>query len=302
MLGSPQIYGRKEREPEVSVNFVTCHDGFTLNDLVSYSVKHNEANGESNRDGTNDNRSWNCGVEGPTGDARGGSARERQIRNLLACTIISLGMPMITMGDEVRRTQGGNNNPYCQDNETSWFDWSLVSRHAGLLRFVRLLIQRRLARDMAEEPGAESLIQLLSESEKSWHGVKLNQPDWSHSSHSIALTAEILKNRVFIHWIINAWREPLDFELPEARGQWIRWIDTGLEPPEDIVPGRKDGLSSSGPIGLPLIPWWCCFHQFPNRWPCSPHPLQLMQTTKGAMRVKATAASSPVVKPVNSCY
>jgi len=235
LLGSPQIYGRKEREPEVSVNFVTCHDGFTLNDLVSYGLKHNQANGESNRDGTDDNRSWNCGAEGPSGDAAVEALRERQIRNLLACTMISLGMPMITMGDEVRRTQGGNNNPYCQDNETSWFDWSLVSKHAGLLRFVRLLIERRLARDMAEEPGVESLIQLLRESNKSWHGVKLNQPDWSHSSHSIALTAEILKNRVFIHWILNAWREPLDFELPKECGQWNRCIDTSLEPPEDIV-------------------------------------------------------------------
>jgi isoamylase len=235
MLGSPEIYGRKEREPEVSVNFVTCHDGFTLNDLVSYNVKHNEANEESNRDGTGDNRSWNCGVEGPSGDVTVEALRERQIRNLLACTIISLGMPMITMGDEVRRTQGGNNNAYCQDNETSWFDWSLVSQHAGLLRFVRLLIERRLARDMAEGARVESLIQLLRESSKSWHGVKLNQPDWGHSSHSIALTAEILKNRLVIHWILNAWREPLDFELPGGCGQWNRWIDTSLEPPEDIV-------------------------------------------------------------------
>jgi isoamylase len=149
--------------------------------------------------------------------------------------MISPGIPMLTMGDEVRRTQGGNNNPYCQDKETSWFDWSLVSKHAGLLRLVRLLIERRLARDMAEEPGAESLIHLLRESNKSWHGVKLNQPAWSHSSHSIALTAEILKNRVFIHWILNAWREPLDFELSKECGQWNRWIDTSLEPPEDIV-------------------------------------------------------------------
>jgi glycogen operon protein len=97
------------------------------------------------------------------------------------------------------------------------------------------LIQRRLARDMAEEPGVESLAQLLRESNKSWHGVKLNQPDWSHSSHSIVLTAEILKNRLFIHWILNAWREALDFELPSDCGQWNRWIDTGLESPEDIV-------------------------------------------------------------------
>jgi len=235
LLGSPQIYGRKEREPEVSVNFVTCHDGFTLNDLVSYSVKHNEANGESNRDGTDDNRSWNCGVEGPASDVAVEALRERQIRNFLTCTMISLGMPMIAMGDEVRRTQGGNNNPYCQDNEISWFDWSLVSKHAGLLRFVRLLIQRRLARDMAGEAGTETLIHFLRESDKSWHGVKLNQPDWSHSSHSIALTAEIVKDRLFIHWMLNAWREPLDFELPPACGQWNRWIDTGLEVPEDIV-------------------------------------------------------------------
>jgi glycogen operon protein len=235
LLGSPQIYGRKEREPEVSVNFVTCHDGFTLNDVVSYSVKHNDDNGESNRDGANDNRSWNCGVEGPTDDITVETLRRRQIRNLLACTMISLGMPMIMMGDEVRRTQGGNNNAYCQDNETSWFDWSLVSRHEGLLRFVRLLIERRLARDMAGDPGTETLIHWLRESQKSWHGVKLNQPDWSHSSHSIALSAEIVKKRLFVHWILNAWREPLDFELPTNCGQWNRWIDTGLESPEDIV-------------------------------------------------------------------
>jgi isoamylase len=258
VLGSPQIYGRKEREPEVSVNFVTCHDGFTLNDLVSYSVKHNEANGESNRDGTEDNRSWNCGVEGPTGDVAVEALRERQIRNLLACTMISMGMPMITMGDEVRRTQAGNNNPYCQDNETSWFDWSLVSKNAGLLRFVRLLIGRRLARDMAEEAGTESLIQLLRESRKSWHGVKLNQPDWNHSSHSIALTAEILKNRLFIHWILNAWREPLDFELPKAHGQWNRWIDTSLEPPEDIVTREEarpvlDGFYRAAPHSVVVL-------------------------------------------------
>ncbi|HEY1732289.1 MAG TPA: glycogen debranching enzyme, partial [Terriglobales bacterium] len=113
--------------------------------------------------------------------------------------------------------------------------WSLVSKHAGLLRFVRLLIERRLARDMAEEPGAESLIQLLRESDKSWHGVKLNQPDWSPSSHSVALTAEIVKYQVFIHWILNAWWEPLDFELPTGCGQWSRCIDTSLDPPDDIV-------------------------------------------------------------------
>jgi glycogen operon protein len=122
LLGSPQIYGYKEREAEQSVNFVTCHDGFTLNDLVPYDVKHNEANGVANRDGSNDNRSWNCGIEGPTDDAGVENLRNRQVKNLLTCTILSLGMPMILMGDEVRRSQQGNNNAYCQDNEISWFD------------------------------------------------------------------------------------------------------------------------------------------------------------------------------------
>ena len=113
------------------MNFVTCHDGFTLNDLVSYNEKHNEANGEDNRDGANDNRSWNCGVEGPTDDPAIEKLRNRQVKNFLTVTLLSLGLPMISMGDEVRRTQQGNNNAYCQDNETSWFDWTLVAKHAG---------------------------------------------------------------------------------------------------------------------------------------------------------------------------
>jgi glycogen operon protein len=239
LLGSPQIYGHKEREAEVSVNFVTCHDGFTLNDLVSYNEKHNEANGESNRDGTNDNRSWNCGVEGPTSDPAVDTLRNRHVKNLLTCTMLSLGMPMICMGDEVRRTQHGNNNAYCQDNETSWFDWSLISKHADVHRFVKLLIERRLFRDLEGDFEGETLNQWLRESNKAWHGVRLNQPDWSNWSHSVALTAETVKGRRFIHLILNAYWELLDFELPAVGGEgevlWRRWIDTGLESPEDIL-------------------------------------------------------------------
>ncbi len=122
---------------------MTCHDGFTLNDLVSYNEKHNEANGEENRDGASDNRSWNCGVEGLSDDPAVEKLRNRQVKNFLTVTMMSLGVPMIVMGDEVRRTQNGNNNGYCQDNEISWFDWSLISKHADLLRFVKLLIARR---------------------------------------------------------------------------------------------------------------------------------------------------------------
>src|SRR5262249_16574787 len=146
LLGSPEIYAHKGREAEQSVNFVTCHDGFTLNDLVSYDRKHNEANGENNRDGTDDNRSWNCGVEGPTDDPIIEKLRNRQVKNFLTVTLLSIGMPMLLMGDEVRRTQRGNNNAYCQDNETSWFDWALVAKHADVFRFVRLLNSRRILR------------------------------------------------------------------------------------------------------------------------------------------------------------
>ena len=128
LLGSHEIYRHKEREAEQSVNFVACHDGFTLNDLVSYNQKHNEANGEENRDGTDDNRSWNCGVEGPTTDAEIERLRTRQVKNFMTVTLLSLGLPMILMGDEVRRTQHGNNNAYCQDDEANWFDWSLLVR------------------------------------------------------------------------------------------------------------------------------------------------------------------------------
>ncbi len=139
LIGSPEIYGYEEREPEQTVNFVTCHDGFTLNDLVSYNEKHNEANGEANRDGADDNRSWNCGVEGPTDDPAIERLRNRQVKNFLTVTLLSLGVPMLLMGDEVRRTQGGNNNAYCLDDDTNWFDWTLVRRYADVHRFVTLL-------------------------------------------------------------------------------------------------------------------------------------------------------------------
>jgi glycogen operon protein len=240
VLGSPEIYGHEEREAEQSVNFVTCHDGFTLNDLVSYDHKHNEANGEDNRDGANDNRSWNCGVEGPTDDPAVERLRNRQVKNLLTVTLLSLGMPMILMGDEVRRTQHGNNNAYCQDNETSWFDWTLVVKHADIHRFLTLLNARRLLRDVEHEHQRVSLNQWLRGAQKAWHGVTLNQPDWRSYSHSLAFSAKLRREQMHIHLILNAYWEPLDFELPavdQAGGNsWCRWIDTALDAPHDIVP------------------------------------------------------------------
>src|SRR5262245_29128843 len=191
LVGSPEIYGHKEREAEQSVNFVTCHDGFTLNDLVSYNQKHNELNGENNRDGSDDNRSWNCGVEGPSDNPDVEKLRNRQAKNFLAMTLLSLGMPMLLMGDEVRRSQGGNNNAYCQDNEMSWFDWALVEKHADVHRFVTQILARRSLRTTEAERQRVSLSQLLRRANKAWHGTKLNQPDWTNQSHSLALAAEV---------------------------------------------------------------------------------------------------------------
>jgi isoamylase len=239
LLGSPQIYGHKKREAEESVNFVTCHDGFTLNDLVSYNQKHNEANAEDNRDGTDDNRSWNMGVEGPSSDPAIEKLRNRQVKNFLTVTLLSLGLPMISMGDEVRRTQRGNNNAYCQDNETSWFDWTLLAKHADVHRFVTLLNERRLFRAWETKPNSPTLNEVILQANKTWHGVRVGQPDWSDSSHSLAISAEIPGKELMFHLILNAYWEPLEFELPgagEDRGNtWFRWIDTTLESPDDIV-------------------------------------------------------------------
>jgi len=179
ILGSPDIYGHEEREAEQSINFVTCHDGFTLNDLVSYNHKHNEANGENNRDGSDQNLSWNCGAEGPTDDSTIEVLRNRQVKNFLALELLAAGTPMLLMGDEVRRTQGGNNNAYCQDCDISWFDWSLLDRHRDIHRFVKALNAFRQRRDVVMEGTALSLNQFLSRARIEWHGVTLKHPDWS---------------------------------------------------------------------------------------------------------------------------
>jgi len=241
IVGSPEVYAHKQRGPEQSVNFVTCHDGFTLNDLVSYDQKHNEANGENNRDGGNDNRSWNCGVEGPTDDPSIEKLRNRQARNLLAVTVMSLGVPMFPMGDEVRRTQNGNNNAYCIDDESNWFDWTRLEKHADLLRFVSLLNARRLLRDMTHEQHRTSLTELIAYSRIAWHGLKIGHPDWGPRSHSIAFTADIWRQKIKMHFIFNAYWEAMKFELPRLQrsGVWRQWIDTSLESPNEIMDWRE---------------------------------------------------------------
>ena len=234
LLGSPDLYGHQHREAEQSVNFVTSHDGFTLNDLVSYNEKHNEANAEHNRDGTNDNFSWNCGIEGPTADPEIEALRTRQIKNFLVLNLFAAGLPMIAMGDEMRRTQCGNNNAYCHDDEISWLDWTLLERHADVHRFAAHLVPYR-ARRLAEGVPL-TLNEVLDNSMIEWHGVRLAHPDWGHHSHSLAVSLQSLRADLLLHGMANMYSEPLTFELPPTPdGPWRRWIDTALQTPEDIT-------------------------------------------------------------------
>jgi isoamylase len=236
LTGSPDVYEWEQREAEQSINFVTCHDGFTLNDLVSYNGKHNEANGEQNRDGADHNLSWNCGAEGLTDDREVERLRNRQIKNFLTLTLLAIGTPMLSMGDEVRRSQHGNNNAYCQDSEISWFDWDLVGKHADIRRFAKELIARRMNRDLLVDAPEISLNELLRRQPFRWHGVRLDAPDWSDESHSLATTVRLLGYPAWLHLIVNSYWEPLDFEIPPRppAHPWRRVVDTCREAPYDI--------------------------------------------------------------------
>ena len=229
LMGSPDLFDSARR----SVNFVTAHDGFTLNDLVSYSHKHNLANGEQNRDGTDANYSWNHGVEGPTTDPEVERLRRRQIRNFFVLNLVSQGTPMLLMGDEVRRTQFGNNNGYCQDNETSWFNWEDVERNRDLLRFVRGLITfvRRY----------EAFHYSNGKVPYHFHGTALDHPDWSEKARHLSFTLRDPSGERFFHVIANAFWEPQEFALSDDRG-WLRIVDTSLASPQDFVNEREAPL------------------------------------------------------------
>ena len=251
LVASPDVYGPEKWQQRRSINFVTCHDGFTLNDLVSYNVKHNESNAEGNRDGTDDNLSWNCGLEGPTEDSAVEALRNRQVKNLLTLTLLAQGTPMLLMGDEVRRTQRGNNNAYCQDDETSWFDWTLLERHGDVRRFVEQLVSHRLHLvSQLRWHDYETLADFLRQARFQIHGVKLDQPDWSYESHSLAFTARGPEGGMF-HIMINAYREPLAFELPQSEegADWRLWIDTSVASPNDICE-MEEAPAIAGPTYL----------------------------------------------------
>jgi isoamylase len=250
LLASPDIYGHRNREPEQSINFVTSHDGFTLNDLVTYSRKYNEANNEGNRDGHNENLSWNCGVEGPTDDPAIERLRVKQMKNFFTINLLAFGVPMLSMGDEVRRTQLGNNNAYCQDNQISWFDWTMTETNAGLLRFVRRLCEYRHRLPERTDPDL-SLNDVILRSKVRWHGTQLDRPDFGHASRSIAFTIETpLK---WFHVVFNAYWEPIEFAIPATPSKfrpWMRIIDTERESPDDI----GDGVSLGSALRYRVAP------------------------------------------------
>lgn len=237
LAGSPDIYPVQRCAPARSINFVTCHDGFTLNDLVSYNDKHNEANGERNRDGANDNFSWNCGAEGHTEDAAINELRTRQVKNFLALTLLAAGTPMLLMGDEVRRTQSGNNNGYCLEADAAGLDWAAASAHAGVHRFARELIRLRTGRFLSRARMLSGAPPSLIPRRMQWHGVRAGQPDWSEDSHSLAVLIEWQGTDMALYLVLNAYWEALAFELPpflEGGACWRRCVDTSRAPPDDV--------------------------------------------------------------------
>ena len=243
ITGSPSLYQSNGHLPINSVNFITAHDGFTLNDLVSYNNKHNEANGEGNRDGVDDNMSWNCGAEGPTDDPAINALREQQIRNFATLLMLSQGVPMFVMGDEVRRTQGGNNNAWCQDNPIGWFDWTQTQTEAGMLRFWSELIAFRKTHPAVHR--ARFFSGAMNERgmpDISWHGTKLNEPGWN-DPHARALAWTVAGSLAHsdIHVMVNMFWEPLTFEIPQIYERaWYTAVNTAMPSPQDInAPGNE---------------------------------------------------------------
>ena len=245
IAGSADIYQAAGELPVNSVNFVTAHDGFTLNDVVSYNEKHNEANGEGNRDGVNDNMSWNCGVEGETDDPAVEELRVRQIKNFATILFLSQGVPMLLSGDEIRRTQRGNNNGYCQDNELTWFDWDLAEKNRDLFRFFKLIIDLRKRQSFLKRnaffsgrPTDRGLPDIM------WHGCAVGAPGWNDpNSHVLAFTVAGRGDEPDLHVMMNMDGQDLSFDLPTIEGRrWYRVADTAAQAPDDIVESGKEKL------------------------------------------------------------
>ena len=257
LQGSPDLYGASGRTPSTSINFITAHDGFTLADLVSYNHKHNEANGENNNDGEKNNDSWNCGVEGWTENPSINSLRQRQIRNILAILMVSQGVPMLLMGDEIGRSKQGNNNTYCHDNELNWLDWTLLKDNSDLFKFVKDCIAFRKAHPILRHP------YFLNPDDRdngypdiSWHGIQAWNPDFTDYSRTLAFMlcgkqASELSKDDYIYVAMNMHWETHRFELPSLP-QLVRWhifVNTGVKPPEDSwEPGYEPKIENQQEI------------------------------------------------------
>ncbi|MBS3964941.1 MAG: glycogen debranching protein GlgX [Methylomonas sp.] len=242
LCGSSDLYQHENRLPISGINFITCHDGFTLNDLFSYNGKHNLANGEDNRDGCNNNLSWNCGVEGPTPDKAINALRRKQVKNAFALLLLSHGVPMILAGDEFMHSQKGNNNGYCQDNEISWLNWNDARKNADVLRFVQEMIRLRKRHDalMRRRFLTGGIVEHRGIADITWHGLTLDQPiDWSAPENRIlAFTlAGMTPEEADLHVVLNMSHTRHHAALPELVGRtWCLAVDTSLKSPRDIIP------------------------------------------------------------------
>jgi glycogen operon protein len=248
------LYLRDGRKPFHSVNFITSHDGFTLRDLVSYETKHNEENGENNQDGGNHNLSANYGFEGPTKNKKIEALRFRQMKNFIASMMISLGTPMLLGGDEFGRTQGGNNNAYCQDSDISWYDWSLLKKNSSFYRFVKEMISFRLRHTGFMRPefytGRDGNYNAIPDI--AWFDKNGDTPDWDDIGACLALRvngseadsrADRDHNNFFI--MFNSGEKPANFHIckPIEGSRWVRAVDTSLTSPDDILtPGNEAKL------------------------------------------------------------
>ncbi len=236
LCGSADIYSKSGKGPEASINFVTCHDGFTLNDLVSYGTKHNEANGANNHDGTDANYSDNHGIEGATKDAAIEALRNTRIKNFILTLMVSRGVPMLLGGDEFRRTQNGNNNAWCQDNETSWYDWNNLAQHDEIFHFTRTMIAFRLAHPVLAKE------QFYTDAEIHWFAPHGGLPDWAdpQSKQFACLIHEDARHVLLL--MFNAGADTVDFRLPPAPPgtQWRLAVDTGAR--EDLLAAGEEAV------------------------------------------------------------
>ncbi|MCL2528262.1 MAG: glycogen debranching protein GlgX [Defluviitaleaceae bacterium] len=251
LSGSSDLYLRDGRKPFHSINFITSHDGFSLKDLVSYNGKHNDENGEENRDGGDNNYSYNYGYEGSSADPVQEGIRERQLKNFFATLLVSLGTPMILGGDEMGRTQGGNNNAYCQDNEISWYDWSLLDKNKNLFNFVKEMIAFRLRHPGFMRPefytGRGGNYKAIPDI--TWYSDKGVGIDWDHIGYTFALyingrQADVLRDRDVSDFYVmfNPSLDMVHFSIPPANDlkRWFRAVDTSLNYPEDILPDGSE--------------------------------------------------------------